>query len=326
MSRARVLVTGATGLIGRPLVASLVADGVAVRVLTRGGGALPPEWGDLVEVARGDLADAASLAPAVDGCDVVYHLAGELRDAAKVRAVNTDGTASLLAAAARAGVAHVVHLSSVGVMGVDAPGPASEDATGMPRSPYEISKRDAERLALTWSGTTTVPVTALRPTIVFGARTGGGPHSFLALLHAIAAGRFVFVGRAAVANFVYVEDVVAACRAAAARRVGGVFIVADPCPLTVFIGAAAAALGVPAPRAVMPRAVALALAASLEAAGVLVGRAVPLTRARVRALSNRTEFRSARIGASLGWAPTVGYATGLQRTVAAYRALGKLPG
>ena len=79
MSRARVLVTGATGLIGRPLVASLVADGVAVRVLTRGGGALPPEWGDLVEVARGDLADAASLAPAVDGCDVVYHLAGDSR-------------------------------------------------------------------------------------------------------------------------------------------------------------------------------------------------------------------------------------------------------
>jgi len=318
------LVTGASGLIGRPLVASLLADGLAVRVLTRGGHALPPEWEGAVDVVRGDLTDRASLAPVVDGCAGLFHLAGELRDADRVRAVNTDGTRHLLEAAARAGVAHVVHMSSVGVMGIEAPGVADEDAVGEPRTPYEISKRDAEHQALAWSAASGVPVAALRPTIVFGARAGEGPDSFLAMLRAIASGRFMFAGRAGVANYVYVEDVVSACRMAAARRGSGVFIVADPCPITVFVEAAAVALGVPPPRRVIPQPVAYTLAAVLEAAGALAGRRVPLTRARVQALSNRTQFRSSRIERGLGWSPLIGYADGLKRTVAAYREAGKL--
>ncbi len=324
VSQPWTLVTGATGLIGKPLVASLLADGLAVRVLTRGARALPPEWQGAVDVVRGDLAEPASLAPAVDGCSGLFHLAGELRQADRVRAVNTDGTGHLLEAASRAGVAHVVHMSSVGVMGVEAPGIADEDTVGEPRTPYEISKRDAEQQARRWSVTSGVPLAALRPTIVFGARAGDGADSFLALLRAIAAGRFVFAGRTGVANYVYVEDVVSACRAAAARRADGVFIVADPCPLTAFVDAAAAALGVPAPRRVMPLPLAYALAAGLEAAGALTGRRVPLTRARVRALSTRTLFRSSRIEGGLGWSPPVGYVEGLKRTVAAYREAGKL--
>jgi dihydroflavonol-4-reductase len=299
---------------------------VAVRILTRGGRTLPPEWQGTVDVVRGDLTEPGSLAPALEGCDRLYHLAGELRQADRVRAVNTDGTRDLFEAAGRAGVAHVVHMSSVGVMGIEAPGVADEDAAGEPRTPYEISKRDAERQARAWSAASGVPLAALRPTIVFGARTGDGPDSFLALLRAIAAGRFMFAGRAGVANYVYVEDVVSACRAAAARRADGVFIVADPCSITAFVEAAAAALGVPPPRRVMPRSLAYTLAAVLEAAGALTGRRVPLTRARVQALSNRTEFRSSRIERGLGWSPPVGYVEGLTRTVAAYRKAGKLPG
>jgi nucleoside-diphosphate-sugar epimerase len=319
------LVTGATGLIGRPLVASLLADGVAVRVLTRGGRALPTEWHGAVDVVRGDLTDPASLPPVVHGCTRLFHLAGELRDADRVRAVNTDGTRQLLEAAGRAGVRHVIHMSSVGIMGVEAAGVADEDAAGEPRTPYEISKRDAERLALGWSAASGVPLTALRPTIVFGARAGDGPDSFLALLRAVAAGRFMFPGRAGIANYVHVDDVVSACRTAAAGCARGVFIVADPCPLTVFVEAAATALGVPPPRRVIPVPVAYTLAACLEAAGALTGRRVPLTRARVQALANRTEFRSSRITRELGWSPPVGYAEGLKRTVAAYRQAGKLP-
>ena len=320
----RVLVTGATGLLGRALVTSLLASGVPVRVLTRGTRPLPADWGDRVEVRAGDLTRAETLAAALDGCGAVQHLAGELRDEARVEAVNTAGTRHLLEAAGRAGIEHVVHMSSVGVMGIEAPGVADEDSDGAPRSPYERSKKAAEEVVAEWTARTGVPVTVLRPTIVFGAREGSGPDSFLALLRAIASGRFMFVGRSAVANYVYVEDVAAAARLAGERRARGTFIVADPAPLDAFVAAAAEALGVAAPRRRLPRPVAFGMAAALEAAGAILGRPAPLTRARVRALATGTRFQSSRIH-ELGWAPRVGYPEGLRRTVAAYRAAGKLP-
>jgi 2-alkyl-3-oxoalkanoate reductase len=325
VSGRRVLVTGATGLIGRALVRSLLAGGAAVGILTRGGRSLPSEWAGRVDVRVGDVTDGSSLAPALAGCGALFHLAGELRDPERFTAVNDDGTRTLLEAARAAEIAHVVHMSSAGVMGIETPGPVDERAPCHPRDGYEVSKYAAEQHALEWSARTGVPVAALRPTIVFGARAGDGPDSFLAFLRAIGSGRFRFIGRSAVANYVYAEDVVAASRAAADRRASGVFIVADPCPLADFVAAAAAALGVAPPRGSVPRPAAYAIAAALEAAGAVAGRAVPLTRARVHALSTRTEFRSIRIGTALGWAPAVGYREGLRRTVAAYRAAGKLP-
>jgi nucleoside-diphosphate-sugar epimerase len=325
VTQRRVLVTGATGLVGRALVASLLDDGRAVRILTRGSRALPPAWAGRVEVCHGDLIRPDTLAAAVDGCGSLYHLAGELRDEARVQAVNADGTRHLLDAARQADLSHVVHMSSVGVMGIDRPGPVDEHTEGTPHTAYERSKREGERLAQAWGAATGVPVAVLRPTIVFGVRDGDGPDSFLALLRAIASGRFLFVGRNAVANYVYVDDVVAAARAAAARGASGTLIVADPAPLTGFVAAAAEALGVPPPRRVLPRPLASVIAVGLEALGAIAGRPVPLTRARVRALSTRTAFRSARIDAVLGWRPAVGYREGLRRTVDGYRRAGQLP-
>ena len=325
MTQRRVLVTGATGLVGRALVASLLDDDQPVRILTRGSRALPPAWAGRVEVCAGDLLRPDTLANAVEGCGSLYHLAGELRDETRVQAVNADGTGHLLEAARQAGLSHVVHMSSVGVMGIERPGPVDENTEGTPHTAYERSKREGERLAQAWSAATGVPVAVLRPTIVFGVREGGGPDSFLALLRAIASGRFLFVGRHAVANYVYVDDVVAAARAAAARKAAGTLIVAEPAPLTDFVAAAAAALGVSPPRRALPRPVASVIAVGLEALGAVAGRPVPLTRARVRALSTRTAFRSARIEAALGWRPAVGYREGLRRTVDGYRRAGQLP-
>lgn len=325
MSRRPFLVTGATGLIGRPLVASLLAEGADVRILTRGGRALPAGWQGRVDVRIGDITEAGSLGAALAGCGGLFHLAGELRDPARFEAVNTEGTRHLLEAARSAGLDHVVHMSSVGVMGVEAPGPVDEGAACHPRNGYEVSKLAAEEFARAWGESAGVPVAALRPTIVFGERTGDGPDSFLSLLRAVAAGRFRLVGRSSVANYVYADDVAAACRAAAARRANGVFIVADPCPFARFAAAAAGALGAPPPGRALPRPAAYAIAAVLEAAGAVAGRPVPLTRARVRALSTRTEFRSSRIEAALGWTPAIGWREGLSRTVEAYRRAGKLP-
>jgi nucleoside-diphosphate-sugar epimerase len=317
-------VTGATGFIGQHLVNRLLAADVPVRILTRGTRTLPESWNSRVQVTLGDLTDSSLLSSAVAGCDLVYHLAGEFRDPARIHATNVQGTQNLLAAC-KDTVRQVVHLSSVGVMGVRKPGQVDETVPCHPQDAYEQSKYTAEQNVLDWSNQTGTPVTVLRPTIVFGEGRRAEGDSMLSWLRTIQSGRFVFFGKHAVANYVYVGDVVAACLGAEQTQATGVFIIADACSLTEFVSAAAQALGVPAPTRVLPLPMAYAAAILLQVIGLLMRRgSLPLNVKRVRALSNRTCFQSNRATTLLGWQPKVGYRMGLQHTVNWYRQTGQL--
>ena len=114
-----ILVTGATGFVGWHVARKLLESGRTVRVLVRD----PRRLRELeAEVAVGDLRDAASLAGAVAGCEVVYHVAADYRlwakDPSELYRSNVDGTRNLLEAARQAGVDRVVYTSTVGCIGV----------------------------------------------------------------------------------------------------------------------------------------------------------------------------------------------------------------
>ena len=326
MTSDRILVTGGTGFIGRHLVDQLLVEGASVRVLTRGSRPMAENWGS-VEIAVGDLRNASSLGAAVQGCRLVYHLAGELRDPAHFQATNIEGTQHLLTACQAGLVEEVVILSSVGVMGVRKPGSANENTACHPRNAYEKSKYAAEQLALAWSTRTDIPVTVLRPTTVFGEGTRANSDSMLSWMRAIQSGHFVIFDEKAIANYVYVGDLVAACRRAAHARAKGVFIISDSCLLTEFVAAVAGALGTAAPTRVVPLPLGYAVALCMQALGRLLPSNFPrLTVARVRALSSRTRYCSAQVGSALNWHPAFGYRVGLQRTVIWYRQSGLLGG
>jgi nucleoside-diphosphate-sugar epimerase len=202
-----ILVTGATGFVGRHVTAALVKNGRRVRILTRGkraDAALPPD----VEVTRGDLRDPASLPAAVANVETVVHLAAAVGayDQVLLDAINVVGSAALAAAARAAGVQRFVHCSSGGVYGDgDTPQPHSESDVPAPGAPYEHSKlrgESAVRAAFDGSSTSWV---ILRPQGVYGP---GRPQT-AELIRQVAHRKFWLHGPAAIViHPTYIDDVV----------------------------------------------------------------------------------------------------------------------
>jgi dihydroflavonol-4-reductase len=129
----KVLVTGGTGFVGANLAAALVARGDDVRVLRRAGSSLAGLGGLPVEHAIGDIADPDAVARAVAGRDLVFHVAAIASywrsQRAEIYRANVEGTQIVMAACLAAGVARVVHTSSVAAVGVPPPGVAADEST-----------------------------------------------------------------------------------------------------------------------------------------------------------------------------------------------------
>ena len=128
----RALVTGATGFVGSAVARRLLAEGFIVRVLARPGSDRRNLVGLEVEVAEGNLTDAASLERACAGCDALFHVAADYRLWApkpeELYQANVEGTRALMQAAQKAGVKRIVYTSSVAVLGIPKDGtPGNED-------------------------------------------------------------------------------------------------------------------------------------------------------------------------------------------------------
>lgn len=110
-----ILLTGATGTLGRPLLERLVGSGEQVRVLVREPRRLGPQRVQ-VQIAIGNLADRYGFDKAMRGVDTLVHLGATMRDQARgsVQEINGLATNRLLIAARRAGVNRVVYVSSTG--------------------------------------------------------------------------------------------------------------------------------------------------------------------------------------------------------------------
>jgi dihydroflavonol-4-reductase len=154
----QILITGATGFIGRALTRSLLARGELIRILARSRTKARALFGDHVEIVTGDLADAAVLARSCHNVELVHHVAGSyrfgLRHRRELWRTNVEGTENLLRAAHDAGVDRVVHLSSGGVLERgDGTLITEEDfPVAAPRwSAYKNSKWHAEKAALAWA-------------------------------------------------------------------------------------------------------------------------------------------------------------------------------
>ncbi|MSQ21767.1 MAG: complex I NDUFA9 subunit family protein [Dehalococcoidia bacterium] len=149
----RVLVTGATGFVGRHVVQALVEQGAQVRAVAHRNGHEPVVAVEGIEVCYADVTEPGSWQAALEGVDAVIHLVAIIRERGDLTfdKVNHQGTAYVVAAARQAGVRCFVHLSAIG----------SKDD---PKFPYLQSKARGEQ-AVIQSG---IPCTLIRGSILFG--------------------------------------------------------------------------------------------------------------------------------------------------------------
>jgi dihydroflavonol-4-reductase len=173
----KAFVTGATGFVGAALLRELLVDRIEVRALVRRNADLRNLAGLDITMASGDLRDAASLAPAMEGCAWVFHVAAHYgtneSDADLMYAVNVQGTQNLLAAARSVGVARIVHCSTIGTIGRTSDGSLPNENTPFnlwqSASHYARSKYQGECAALD-AAASGLPVVVVNPCAPVGMR------------------------------------------------------------------------------------------------------------------------------------------------------------
>jgi dihydroflavonol-4-reductase len=151
-------ITGASGLLGSNLAVELLKQGHQVRATRRAGSKVAQLEGHAVEWVSADLGDAAALAAAFAGADVVFHCAAKVTVVKKpppdIYESNVAGTARVIEAVRKTGVRRMVHCSTTGAVGLSEDGrPCTEDAAwnfakyGLDDA-YFTTKHEAELLVL----------------------------------------------------------------------------------------------------------------------------------------------------------------------------------
>jgi 2-alkyl-3-oxoalkanoate reductase len=321
----RLLVTGASGLLGGAVARELASRGHDVRALQRRPARLPG-----IADVPGSVTDTDAVRRAVAGVDAVVHLAAKVSlagDRGEFAAVNVEGTRRLIAEAAHAGVRRFVHISSPSVAhagssiaGDDARPADPEHARG----DYARTKAAAERLALA-ADSPGFAVVAVRPHLVWGP---GDTQLVARIAQRAAAGRLPLLGSgAALIDTTYLDNAATAIAAALDRAEdvhGQAYVVTngEPRPVAEMLAGICRAAGVRPPTRHVPAGIARAAGGAVEVLWRVRPGAdePPMTRFLAEQLSTSHWFDQRRTRTDLHWAPSVSLDEGLQRLAASYQA------
>jgi len=306
----RVLVTGAGGFIGSHLTDALTRGGAHVRAMvhyncrdSRGHlDTLDPEVQQAIEVVAGDVCDARWMRHAVEGCDVVFHLAALIgipysyHAPQSYAATNFLGTLNVLEACRDCGVKRLVHTSTSEVYGTAQYTPMDEAHPLHAQSPYAATKLGADQLAYSYYASFGVPVVILRPFNTFGPRQSRRAVIPTVISQALAGDEGTLGNVDAVRDFLYVADNARGYMAAAVaeKAVGEVIQVGTGTAVTV--------------------------GRVVELVGECLGKTLRVRTTEERRRPEKSEVRElictpAKAEALLGWKPEVSLREGLEQTV-----------
>ena len=219
----KVLVTGADGFIGSHLVEELVRLGCQVRAFVFYNSFnswgwledLDPTVKKAIEVFTGDIRDPHGTWKAVEGCEVIFHLAALIGIPYSYHSpdsyvdTNIKGTLNILQAARDLGVAKIVHTSTSEVYGSAKFIPITENHPLQGQSPYAATKIGADQLALSFYRSFQLPVAVLRPFNTYGPRQSARAVIPTIITQAAAGARQIKLGALTpTRDFTYVADTV----------------------------------------------------------------------------------------------------------------------
>lgn len=324
MQSETLLVTGATGMVGRAVVRRAVEAGYRVRALVRnrGNGNLMDALD--VEQFEGDLAVPETLPGAVQGVDVVVHAAAHVGDwgpAEKYRAINVVALEHMLTAARREGrLRRWVQISSLGVYsarhhhGTN----ESEPINVQGLDGYTRTKAEAELLLRHHIRQDNFPAVILRPGFIYGA---GDRHVAPRLIERIRKGKMKLIGDGQkLLNNTSVENLVDAILLAvdAPQIDGEIFNIRDQRLVTreEFVGRIADYIGHPRPGKI-PEWLARSVVGFIEGWSRLRGatEAPMLTRARIKFLTLNLDFSIDKAKQRLGYAPRIDFEDGIREAL-----------
>lgn len=319
-----ILVTGATGFLGTALVTELVKQQQPVRILARDAEKAHAQFGDAVAVITGEVTDQRQVQQAVDGITTIYHLVGRLYHPSVPTELyyqtHVEGTRVLLEACrGQSQLRRIVHCSTTGVHGVTGNAPAAEDAPYAPTNPYEATKLESELLALKFHREYGLPVSVVRPGLVYGP----GDLHLLGFFSSIRKGLFrVIAGGKALLHPIYIDDMTAAFLLCGERTeaIGRSYNIAGERPVTIreLATAIAHSLDKELPGGSIPLWLANLASDIFALVPSMQGERAPLTRSRVQFLTNSRVYDCRRAQTELGFKAQVDLAEGMQRTAAWY--------
>ena len=318
-----ILITGATGFIGRNLVQRLITEGHYCRCLVRKNSRIDflADCSD-VELFYGDITQKDSLTGICKSIDIVINSAGVLAkwdsSIEDLKSVNTDGIINLTDELIKNSVEYVIHLSAGGVTGPVKGPPADETYECRPQTAYEKTKLEGEEKALKLFRQHNLPIVVVRPTFTYGP---GDPHK-LPLFCSVKKGSFVFIGSGESTNHpVYIDDLVEGILLLLEKRVKGeIFIIGGPHPVTKkdLIYTIAEELGVKKNFLHLPRWLALSGAFGLVFLARLLKFEPILTPSRVSMMADNWGYSVKKAKERLGYQPKFNLRPGIKKTVQSY--------
>lgn len=319
----KILVTGATGLIGSHLTQALVKEGCLVRAFVQPTCQMISRLNGLdVEIVSGDIRDAEEVEKAVKGCDQIFHLAAQLsvgRAKADIYAVNVEGTRNTARAAVKFGVERFVQGSSVGIYGLMKHPPMDETTRPRPNSHYRKTKWLGEQIVLDYHRQAGLPVVIAR----IGSVTGARAYEWSGLLNTIATQQFSLIGTGN--NYYHTVDVAdlvdGLILCARTKNIEGEsYILADRDPVRIkhLLQLLAAELGVGTIRQGSPLAPFKVFQAIAETCYHMTGIQLPHAQRYDLFLTNRV-LSITKAQAQLGYAPKVPLQESIQSLVSWYR-------
>jgi dihydroflavonol-4-reductase len=304
-----ILVTGASGFVGSAVARQLSQAGERVRVLVRSTSSRVNVADRKLEIVEGDLRDAASLARALQGVRVLFHVAADYRLWARndndIIQTNVEGTRALMDAAKRAGVERAVYTSSVATLKARPGGAPSDETFPLDENSavgaYKYSKVVAERLVEKMVAEQGLPAVIVNPSTPIGPADVRPTPTGRIIVEA-ASGRmpaYVDTGL----NFVHVEDVAAGHIAAWKKgRIGERYILGgQDVLLGDMLAEIARQVGRAPPKLRLPRRLIYPIAYGAEAIAYVTGKEPFVTTTGLKLAKDLMFFSSAKAERELGY-------------------------